>query len=127
MFLPFIIFRMFLELLIARVENYYPFGMLVPNRHKALESIVMGSRDRKKTMRLEVVKEIRLIIPLVCIDSRIGRFLSRDPLASSFPWNSAYSFSENRVMDMVELEGGEIKPSESNSTNIDGTIPNAFV
>lgn len=40
-------------------------------------------------------------------DPRVGRFLSIDPLASRFPHNSPYAFSENRVIDMVELEGGE--------------------
>lgn len=40
-------------------------------------------------------------------DPRIGRFLSIDPLAASYPWNSPYAFSENRVIDGVELEGAE--------------------
>jgi RHS repeat-associated protein len=41
-------------------------------------------------------------------DPRIGRFLSIDPLAVHFPWNSPYSFSMNRVIDKIELEGAEI-------------------
>ena len=40
-------------------------------------------------------------------DARIGRFLSIDPLAAKYPWNSPYAFSENRVIDAVELEGLE--------------------
>jgi hypothetical protein len=40
-------------------------------------------------------------------DTRIGRFMSVDPLHSYFPWNSSYCFSENRVIDAIELEGGE--------------------
>ena len=40
-------------------------------------------------------------------DARIGRFLSIDPLAGKYPWNSPYAFSENRVIDAVELEGLE--------------------
>ena len=40
-------------------------------------------------------------------DPRLGRFLSVDPLSGSFPWNSPYSFSENRVIDRIELEGAE--------------------
>ena len=40
-------------------------------------------------------------------DARLGRFLSIDPLSSSYPWNSPYAFSENRVIDGVELEGLE--------------------
>ena len=41
-------------------------------------------------------------------DPRIGRFLSIDPLSDSYPWNSSYAFSENRVIDGVELEGLEV-------------------
>jgi hypothetical protein len=40
-------------------------------------------------------------------DPRIGRFLSIDPLAPDYPHNSPYAFSENRVIDAVELEGLE--------------------
>ena len=40
-------------------------------------------------------------------DPRIGRILSIDPLAAQYPWNSPYAFSENRVIDAVELEGLE--------------------
>jgi len=40
-------------------------------------------------------------------DSRLGRFLSVDPLFRKYPWNSPYAFSENRVIDAVELEGAE--------------------
>ncbi len=40
-------------------------------------------------------------------DPRVGRFLSLDPKAKEYPHNSPYAFSENRVMDKVELEGKE--------------------
>lgn len=40
-------------------------------------------------------------------DPRIGRFFSLDPLAPDYPWNSPFAFSENRVIDGVELEGLE--------------------
>lgn len=42
-------------------------------------------------------------------DPRIGRFFAVDPLAPSYPHNSPYAFSENRVIDGVELEGLEFK------------------
>ncbi len=44
-------------------------------------------------------------------DPRVGRFLSIDPLAPDYPWNSPYAFSENRVIDGVELEGLEWRKS----------------
>jgi hypothetical protein len=40
-------------------------------------------------------------------DPRVGRFFARDPLATEYPWNSPYAFSENRVIDGIDLEGLE--------------------
>ncbi|KEZ91957.1 RHS repeat domain-containing protein [Nonlabens ulvanivorans] len=40
-------------------------------------------------------------------DPRLGRFLSRDPLAKDYPHNSVYAFSENSVIGGKELEGAE--------------------
>ena|GEM_PF-3413690 len=40
-------------------------------------------------------------------DTRLGRFLNIDPLYADYPWNSPYAFSENRVIDGRDLEGGE--------------------
>jgi RHS repeat-associated protein len=42
-------------------------------------------------------------------DPRLGRFFAVDPLSDSYPWNSPYAFSENRVLDCIELEGLESK------------------
>jgi muramidase (phage lysozyme) len=41
-------------------------------------------------------------------DPRMGRFFNVDPLTKSFPHNSAFAFSENRVIDCGELEGLQI-------------------
>ncbi|SOD17745.1 RHS repeat-associated core domain-containing protein [Pedobacter xixiisoli] len=40
-------------------------------------------------------------------DPRIGRFFATDPLEEDYPWNTPYAFSENRLLDGVELEGLE--------------------
>ena len=40
-------------------------------------------------------------------DSWTARFGAIDPLAGKYPHNSTYAFSENRVIDAVELEGLE--------------------
>jgi RHS repeat-associated protein len=40
-------------------------------------------------------------------DPRIGRFFAVDPLAWQYSYNSPYAFSENRVVDAIELEGLE--------------------
>lgn len=40
-------------------------------------------------------------------DTRLGRFLSVDPLAKSYPWNSTYAFAENDVIRSIDLDGLE--------------------
>lgn len=58
-------------------------------------------------------------------DSRLGRFLSIDPLHKEFPWNSVYAFAENRVIDGIELEGLEValKKFEFENVNPNGQTP----
>jgi RHS repeat-associated protein len=40
-------------------------------------------------------------------DPRVGRFFAVDPLASHYSYNSTYAFSENIVLNSIELEGLE--------------------
>ncbi len=40
-------------------------------------------------------------------DPQIGRFTQIDPLADKYVYNSTYAFSENRVINAIELEGLE--------------------
>ena len=40
-------------------------------------------------------------------DPRLGRFFSVDPFSIQYSYNSPYAFSENRMIDVVELEGLE--------------------
>lgn len=54
------------------------------------------------------------------LDPRIGRFLSIDPIAASYPWNSPYAFAENRVIDGIDLEGLEYLSSEEARIKVTG-------
>jgi len=40
-------------------------------------------------------------------NANLAKFLSMDPLTSSYPWNSTYAFAENRVIDGIDLDGCE--------------------
>ena len=40
-------------------------------------------------------------------DSRLGKFLSVDPLSAEYPWNSTYAFAENDVIRSIDLDGAE--------------------
>lgn len=55
-------------------------------------------------------------------DPRLGRFFAVDPLSAKYPWNSNYAFSENRVIDGIELEGAGYKPVNSWSGQVDNKM-----
>jgi RHS repeat-associated protein len=88
------------------ILDYYPFGMLVPNRHADTEEYRYGFQGQEKDKELKGEGN-SLNYTFRMHDPRIGRFLSLDPLEKSYPWNSPYAFSENRVIDALELEGLE--------------------
>ena len=55
-------------------------------------------------------------------DSRLGRFISVDPLERKYVYNSPYAFSQNRLLDGIELEGLEVLPvNNTNSTTYKAT------
>jgi RHS repeat-associated protein len=55
-------------------------------------------------------------------DTRIGRFMSIDPLGKSFPWNSSYAFAENRVVEGVDYEGLEYLNANAKIQIINGAV-----
>jgi RHS repeat-associated protein len=59
-------------------------------------------------------------------DPRVGRFFAVDPLKSQYPHYSSYSFSGNRVIDKVELEGLEPGTTVHHAVKGALTLPNAF-
>jgi RHS repeat-associated protein len=92
--------------LTAELKQYlYPFGMQMPGREfsdvSAYRYGFQGQETDKEWLGGAASYKYRVH------DARIGRFLSVDPLAPDYPWNSPYAFSENRVIDGVELEGLE--------------------
>ncbi|WP_264560627.1 RHS repeat domain-containing protein [Flavobacterium sp. N2270] len=89
------------------VANDYPsFGMLVPNRHGSSSAYRYGFQGQEKDDELKGEGN-SLNYTFRMHDPRVGRFLSVDPLTKQYPHNSPYSFSENRVIDGMELEGLE--------------------
>ncbi|MFL0070690.1 RHS repeat domain-containing protein, partial [Tenacibaculum maritimum] len=87
-------------------NDYYPFGMLVPNRHGQADSYRYGFQGQEKDD--EVKGEGNSInYKYRMHDPRIGRFFATDPLESVYPYNSPYAFSENQVIRFIELEGLE--------------------
>jgi len=102
---------------IVSQNDYYPFGMLLPNRNEDASSNYRYSfqgqekDDEVKGENNSVNYKYRMH------DPRVGRFFAVDPLAMEYPYNGPYNFSENRVIDGLELEGLELYiPNEYKAT-----------
>ncbi|MBL7727576.1 MAG: hypothetical protein JNM68_07825, partial [Dinghuibacter sp.] len=90
---------------VAQVTDYFPFGMNMPGR-----TVSSGNTHRYGFQAQETDLEIwggGISYKYRLEDPRIGRFFSIDPLMKEYPWNSPFAFSENRVINAVELEGLE--------------------
>jgi RHS repeat-associated protein len=91
---------------LASASDYYPFGMLMPGRN--IKSQVYPSGFNGKENDNEVKGNgNQQDYGLRIYDPRLGRFLSVDPLAASFAWNSPYCFAENSPIWGIDLDGGE--------------------
>ena len=51
-------------------------------------------------------------------DPRLGRFLSTEPLAKTFPYWSPYQFSGNNSIKYIDLDGAEQYDPQSRPTGI---------
>jgi RHS repeat-associated protein len=93
------------------MRDYYAFGMEMPGQLWPSSSYRYGFQGQEKDDEIKgqgnsYAYEYRMH------DPRVGRFLSIDPLAPDYPWNSPYAFSENRVIDGIDLEGLEWRDSD---------------
>ncbi|WP_156133330.1 RHS repeat-associated core domain-containing protein [Lacinutrix sp. Hel_I_90] len=87
-------------------NDYYPFGMLLPNRHKSSSSYRYGFQGQEKDDELKGEGN-SLNYTFRMHDPRVGRFFAVDPLAATYPHYTPYSFSGNKVISHRELEGLE--------------------
>ncbi len=86
-------------------SDYYPFGLAKDSRSNQSSSYRYGFNGKEKdTWSADgniYDYGFRIYNP------QYAKFLSVDPLTKDYTWNSPYAFSENRVIDGVELEGLE--------------------
>jgi RHS repeat-associated protein len=91
---------------VLSANEYGAFGSILPGRSFAGGGYRYGFQGQEKDDEVKgegnsVNYKYRMH------DPRIGRFFAVDPLASQYPHNSPYAFSENVVINAVELEGLE--------------------
>lgn len=99
---------------VVTVTDYYPFGSTMAERGKSFGGgYKFGFNNQEKEAEVGEYYSFEYRIH----DARLGRFLSVDPLAPEYPWNSTYAFAENRVIDGIDLEGLEYVRADGKQTN----------
>lgn len=95
-----------LQGVVTTATDYYSGGMVQPKRFYLHED----ASTRYKHQGQESDDEIAGIgtnyfYKYRMSDARLNRFWSVDPLYAKYPYNSQYAFSENRMIDGIEIEG----------------------
>lgn len=115
------------------VTNHSPFGVTLSGRNFTLTGAEKGRFGFQGQENDNEIKGEGNSVNYTyrMHDPRLGRFFAVDPLRDKYPYNSPYSFSENRVIDAVELEGLEKAEVSANmkltrSDNNGGTAETSF-
>jgi RHS repeat-associated protein len=97
-------------------NDYYPFGMLVPQRNYSSPEYRYGYQGQEKDDEIKGAGN-SLNYKFRMHDPRVGRFFAVDPLTAKYPHYAPYSFSGNKVIAFVELEGMEERIAIWNNYN----------
>ncbi|AXT18305.1 hypothetical protein D1817_00010 [Flavobacteriaceae bacterium] len=87
-------------------NDYYPFGMLLPNRHGSTDNYRYGFNGKEKDDEIKG-EGLQYDYGFRIYDARLGKFLSIDPLSSTFPWYTPYQFAGNKPILAIDLDGLE--------------------
>lgn len=93
------------------LKDYYPFGMVMPERRFSSENYRFGFGGEEQDVEL-YGNDNSYNYSLRMYDPRIMRFMSSDPLFQKFPYYSTYQFAGNSPIRNVDLEGAEDLPNE---------------
>ena len=101
-------------------QDYYPFGMQMPNRgiNCVSGNYRFGFNGQEKTDEISGEGN-HLDFKHRGYDPRIGRFFSVDPLIKKYPELTSYQFAGNRPVDCIDLDGLEPIPTSFLKMNPD--------
>ncbi|WKZ78880.1 MAG: RHS repeat-associated core domain-containing protein [Candidatus Kapaibacterium sp.] len=87
--------------------DYYPFGMIMGGRNSSADDAHRYGFNGKENDNEIKGEGVQQDYGFRIYDARVARFLSVDPLSSSYPMNSTYMFAENKPIAGIDLEGLE--------------------
>lgn len=89
-------------------NDYFPYGMLLNNRHGSVDSdsYRYGFNGKEKDDEVKG-SGAQYDYGFRIYDARLGKFLSQDPLFKSFPFYTPYQFAGNKPIAAADLDGLE--------------------
>ncbi|MGD1918138.1 MAG: RHS repeat domain-containing protein [Pleurocapsa sp.] len=95
------------EPVILSATDYYPFGLDMPGRMMSSEDYRRGGNGKEADRNKEWGGGVHYDYGFRIYDPGIGKFLSVDPLAASYPYYTPYQFAGNSVIENIDLDGLE--------------------
>jgi RHS repeat-associated protein len=111
------------EAVIETAQDYYPFGSLMPGRKYNAGEYRFGFNGMEKDDEITGITGSHNTTEFRGYDSRLGKWLSVDPLASSFPWQSPFTALDNNPIRFVDPDGrsaGDFLNKEGKKVGSDG-------
>jgi len=90
---------------ITSASDYYPFGSHLDGRSFEGEGYRFGFNGKEMDNEVDLVSGSKLDFGARIYDSRLGRWLSVDPLLSSYPQYSQYNFVLNDPINSIDING----------------------
>jgi RHS repeat-associated protein len=98
---------------VLRQNDYYPFGMQMPGRTFTVgSSYRYGFNGKENDNEVKNKEGTQQDYGMRIYDTRLGRFLSVDPLTKSYPMLTPYQFGNNSPIKNIDLDGAESLPNE---------------
>jgi RHS repeat-associated protein len=95
-------------------QEYFAFGFAIPSRNYNLHQPYrygFNGKENDNQVKLDFdshgIPGAQQDYGERIYDPRVGRFLSTDPMKSSFSWNSPYAYAENDPISSIDLDGLE--------------------
>jgi RHS repeat-associated protein len=92
--------------IIRQSSNYYTFGSPMNGRSFASSSYRFGFNGKENDNEVKGNGN-QQDYGMRIYDTRLGRFLSVDPLSHSYPWFTPYQFAGNTPISAIDLDGLE--------------------
>lgn len=91
---------------IVSAQEYYPFGMGMPGRSLNRSKYRFGFNGKENDNEV-MGEDGQQDYGMRFYEPRLGRFLSIDPLAGSYPELTPYQFASNTPVKAIDLDGAE--------------------